>query len=245
MKKLLITCKSHPGEAGWWDMFLLTRKRFQRYAKLHGYEYREVWYDDFKPELWPGLYTGRLPTWPFDHSKTSPCWLKIPAIGVGLQTHDTVVYFDNDVAILDFDRDIADDLPVGKWVGMPNSTTPEGWGPNIGVVVTRSCPEAKRFWGEAWSSDAWRTAKWTDNGQVMHLLGYTTAPPLQFIGPTEYTPGHEILGPEWEGFGGGAEPGALLPVWRIFHSAWGRDGVWKLDAMRRAIAAREGERRGA
>lgn len=244
MKKLLVTCRADSSEAGWWDMFLLTRERFQRYAARHGYNYREVWYDSFVAEEWPGLYSGRLPTWPHNPSLTSPCWLKIPAINVALRDYDTVVYFDNDVAILDFDRDISDDLPAEKWVSMPNSTTPEGVGPNIGVVVTRACPESVRFWQAAWDSEAWRSAKWTDNGQVMDLLGYTTAPPLQKVRDTEYTPGHQILGPEWEGFGAGAAPGELLPIWRIFHSAWGRDGCWKLDAMRRAIAAREGERHG-
>lgn len=243
MRKILITCRSHPAEGAWWDLYLLTSERMRRYAALHGYEYRDVFYDDFDRAEWPGLFSGRLPVWPFNPQMTSPCWMKIPAINVAFRDHDVVVYLDNDVSVLDFDRDILDDLPDGKVIGMPNSTTPEGTGPNIGIVVTRRSEDSMRFWRAAWDIDAWKTAKWTDNGQVMALLGYSTSPPLVHLGDTEYTPVSQVLGQEWVGFGGGAAPGELLTSWRVFHAAWGRDGQWKLDVSRSAIAQREGEKK--
>jgi hypothetical protein len=216
----------------------------RKYAALHWYEYRDVFYDDFTKAEWPELFSGRLPVWPFNPQMTSPCWMKIPAINVALRDHDAVVYLDNDVAIMDYSFDILDALPEGKWVGMPNSTTPEGVGPNIGVVATKRTEASMRFWRAAWDSNAWKTAKWTDNGQVMDLLGYTTNPPLQKVRDTEFTPGHQVLGVEWDGFGDGIAPGALSPSWRIFHAAWGRDGAWKLGAVQAAIAANEGVKRG-
>lgn len=229
MRKILITCKADQREVFWWDLWKLARETFIDYSIRHGYEYCEFWYDDFDEARWPGIVHGRLPTWPMDRSKTSPCWLKIPAIAQMLEKYDLVVYLDNDCVILDQGKDIAEELPAEKWLAMHDATTAEGCGPNVGVVVCRSAPAARKFWREAWDIDAWKTAKWTDNGQVMHLLGYTTAPPLKKIRDTEYTPGYHILGEEWNNY---AHHGAPC---RIFHAAWGKNGEWKLEKMREAL----------
>jgi hypothetical protein len=229
MKKCLITCKADPLEGAWFDLWQLSREGFQKYAALYGYDFREFWFDDFNEEYMPGLFHGRLPVWPYDPTRTSPCWLKIPAITASLAEYDLVVYLDNDCVILDYSKDIADELPADKWLAMADVTTAEGCGPNVGVVVTRTCAKANLFWNRAWEIDAWKTAKWTDNGQVMALLGYTTAPPLKKIAATEFTPGYHILSEEWNNY---AHHGQVC---RIFHAAWGQSGEWKLQAMREAI----------
>ena len=229
MKKCLITCKAHPGEPAWFALWQLARERFMDYADAHGYEFREFWYNDFDAARWPGVIHGRLPVWPFDTAMTSPCWLKIPAIAQSLERYDLVVYLDNDCIILDFLKDIADELPADKWLAMHESATPEGCVPNVGVIVTRSVPMAWKFWREAWDIDAWKTAKWTDNGQVMYLLGYTTCPPVMKVHDTEYTNGYHILSEEWNNCVHHER------FCRIFHAAYGRSGEWKLQVMREAI----------
>ena len=241
MKRLLITCKAHPGEPEWFAVWQLSRDRFAHYAAVHGYEFREVWYDDFANDpRWREAFHGRLPVWPFNPSMTSPCWLKIPAINVALeQGYDEVLYIDNDCVVLDHSKDIATEVPEGKLLAMHNSVTPEGTGPNIGVVYTRNAPITRRFWRKAWEIDAWKIAKWSDNGQVMDLLGYSVAPPLRKLWNTDYTPIYHVLGNEWCGFGSGMEPGAVPSNCRIFHAAWGRDGAWKLSVMKNAILQKE------
>ncbi len=241
MRKVLITCRSHPDEGAWWKLYCVTSERMRRYAKRHGYEYRDVFYEDFDRAEWPGLFSGRLPLWPFDPALTSPCWQKIPAVITALREYDAVVYLDNDVAVLDFDRDILDDLPSDRWIGMAEGVTDEGKGPNVGVMAIRRNPDSVRFFRDAWETDAWRWAKWTDQGSIMSLLGFTTQPPIVCLGGTEYTPGYHVLGDEWNSWTtiGAPQPGA-----RFYHAAWGRDGQWKLDVVRAAIASREGERHG-
>jgi len=243
MRKVLITCKAHPGEPEWFALWQMARERFELYAKHHGYDYREFFTEDFTAEEFPGVISGRIPVWPLFPNMTSPCWYKIPAINKMIREYDLVVYLDNDCVITDFSKDIADELPEDKWLAMHDSVTPDGCGPNIGVVVTRGYPAKTlvgddfrkpfEFWCRAWTSEAWRTARWTDNGQVMHLLGYTTNPPLRKMRDTEYTPGYHILGPEWNWFGSGKEPGEIGKGTRIAHAAWGRDGAWKLSVMKR------------
>ena len=244
MRKTLITCKADRSEPAWYELWQLSRERMMIYAERHGYEFNEFWYNDFNPDKYPGLYHGRLPVWPANPAMSSPCWLKIPAISEMIEQYDLIVYLDNDCVILDYSKDIADELPADKWLAMADVKTQEGCGPNIGVVVTRGndlsfAPdfvpdEAYLFWQDAWASNAWKTAKWTDNGQVMHLLGYSTQPPLRKLRDTVYTPGYHILGEEWNGYGAG--PGVVAPGCRIFHAAWGRDGQWKLQVMREAAA---------
>lgn len=231
MRKILITCKADERERAWWDLWQLARGTFIPYAGRHGYEYREFWYNDFDAKRWPGLIRGRLPVWPLDRSMTSPCWLKIPAISLMLERFDLVVYLDNDCVILDHSRDISEELPRDKWLAMSDVTTSEGCGPNVGVVVCRSVPIAWQFWREAWDADWWRTAKWTDQGNVFGVLGYNHNPPIVKLRDSKYD--YHALGEEWNGYGAGW--GAVRPGTRIFHAAWGRSGEEKLAVMHAAL----------
>jgi len=234
VKKILITCKAHPGEVEWFALWQISRITFAHYADKWGYDFREVWYSSF-PDMarWPGLFRGRLPVWPFNQGMTSPCWLKIPAIAEALDKYDLVLYIDNDAVILRDDRDIADELPADKWLGMAEATTGDGMGPNVGVVVVRSCDAAKKFWREAWDREEWRGAKWTDQGNVFACLGFNHNPPIAKLRTTEYDAGYHVLGSEWNDW---AEAGVSHPWTRIYHAAWGRDGAWKLAVIKNALA---------
>ena len=236
MKKIIITCRAHPGEPEWFALWQLARGTFEKYAAKHGYEYKDFWFDDFDEAEWPGMIHGRLPVWAFNPAMTQPCWLKIPAIHKCLQEYDVVLYLDNDCVILDHSKDILDDMPADKWLGMAEGTTGEGTGPNVGMVLTRSCDIAKKFWREAWDREEWRSAKWTDQGNVFACLGFNHNPPITKLRPTEYDSGYHILSSEWNDW---TEGGVSHPWTRIYHAAWGRDGGWKLSVMRNALLQAE------
>ena len=235
MRKALITCAADPGEGAWYDVYKLAESTFKPYAEKHGYDYKAFWHPDFKEEEWPGLFHGRLPVWAFHPEMTQPCWMKIPAIIKSLESYDSVVYIDNDAVIVKDDRDIMDDLPPLKWLGMAEGLSTEGLGPNVGVVATRSCPMAQRFWREAWDADYWRSAQWTDQGQIFGLLGFRTCRPIEKLHATEYDSGYHVLSSDWNDW---TDAGVCHPTTRIFHSAWGRTGDWKYSVMRKALDER-------
>lgn len=232
MKKALISTRNDRRDAAWWAVYQLARGRFIEYAARHGYEYLDFWYEDFDPQRWPGVAHGRAPSWAFDPSFTSPYWLKIPALAQTLERFDLVTYLDNDCLILDFSKDIADELPADKWLAMHESITYEGTSPNAGVIVARACEQSAKFWREAWTVNI--PSKWFDNGAIMHLLGFYPNPPARKLRDTEYSPGYHVLGEEWNGCGNA--PGTVKPGQRIFHAAYGRDGYWKHAVMRSAAS---------
>jgi hypothetical protein len=233
MKKVLITCRSDPSEGAWWELYKLASGTFMEYAKVHGYEYRDFFFEDIDAEKWHGIIRGRTPEWPFKRGRTSPCWLKIPIINMMLDEYDEVLYLDNDCVILDFSKDIAAELPPLKWLAMAECTTGEGTGPNVGVALTRNCVMARKFWQECWTANYWMSAKWTDQGNVFGVLGYNHNPPISKLRSTEYDHGYHMLSDQWNDWA--REPGKVHTDTRILHAAWGRDGAWKLSVMQEAL----------
>ena len=55
MKKIIITCRAHPGEPEWFALWQLARGTFEKYAVKHGYDYKDFWFDDFDEAEWPGI----------------------------------------------------------------------------------------------------------------------------------------------------------------------------------------------
>ena len=235
MKRVLITCRSDPSEGAWWEVYKLSSSTFMEYAKVHGYEYRDFFFEDFDAEKWPGLIRGRTPEWPFKPGRTSPCWLKIPAINEMLLDYDEVLYLDNDCVILDFSKDLADAVPMDKYLAMAECTTGEGTGPNVGVAFTRRCEKARMFWDACWFANYWMSAKWTDQGNVFGVLGYNHNPPISKLRPTQFDDGYFKLGDEWNDWA--REGGKVHADTRIFHGAWGVDGAHKLEWMQNAVKA--------
>jgi hypothetical protein len=211
------------------ELFDFAESTFKPYAERHGYDYRAAWYDNIDVDRWPGIIEGRLPLWKGHGNRTSPCWLKIPAIAEALEHYDFVLYVDHDAVVLDDSMDAVEALPKGKFIGMLNSFI---GGPCVGFVLTRSW--ARQFWRDAWTIDAWKTASWTDNGQVLSLLGYTTTAPAIWLGPTKYTPYFEVLPEPWGGVGApyGGKP---FDCARIYHCAYHNDPVWKLAVLKAAV----------
>lgn len=211
-------------------MFELAESTFKPYAQKWGYDYRAAWYDNVTVEHWPGLLYGRRPLWRGHGERTSPCWLKIPAIAEALsQGYDFVLYVDHDAVVLDDSKDAENVLQ--RDFGMLNSFI---GGPCIGFVLCWNTCITRKFWSDAWFTDAWETADWTDNGQVLSLLGYTTTAPAIWLKPTEYTPFFEVLPEAWGGVGApyGGKP---FPGTHIYHVAYHSDPAWKLAVMRDAL----------
>jgi hypothetical protein len=236
MKKVLITCRSDPAEGAWWEVYKLSSATFMEYAKAHGYEYRDFFFEDVDAEKWPGIIRGRTPEWPFHPGRTSPCWLKIPIISMMLERYDAVLYLDNDCVILDYSKDIAEEVPPLKWLAMAECTSGDGTGPNCGVSFTRSVPMARNFWRDAWTVDYWMSARWTDQSQIFGLLGYRCAVPIEKIHPSQYDSGYHKLGVEWNDW---TEAGVSHPWTRIYHAAWGPPAAGnKLGWMQKALDTR-------
>lgn len=232
MKKLFLTAGIDKDESGSRrEMFEFAQSTFKPYAEHWGYDYRAAWYDNINTDCWPGIIEGRTPLWRGHGKRTSPCWLKIPAIAEALHEYDFVLYVDHDAVVLRDDKDAADALPREKSIGMINSFI---GGPCIGFVLTRPTSVSHLFWHQAWEIDAWKTADWTDNGQVLALLGYTTSAPAVWLKPTVYTPHFEVLPEPWGGVGApyGGKP---FDCARIYHVAYHSDPAWKLAVMTAAV----------
>ena len=237
MTKALITVGADPNETtGYRELLALAEPTFIRYAKKWGYDYKAVWYDDIDAARWPGIINERTPTWRHDPSRTAPYYLKIPAVAEALDRYDLVFYLDSDCLILDDSRDIEDDFPLDKLLAFNHhfyggSDT----GPFASVSLTRSIAMTKKFWKDAWGSDAWRNCRWHDNAGIQELLGYNTSTdPMRKLSDTEYTPFYHRLADDWIGEGNG-NPGVPEPGCRIYHASHGRAPEVKVEWMRRAL----------
>jgi hypothetical protein len=232
MKKLMLTCGIEANETGpRRELFELAESTFKPYAAKWGYDYKAAWYDTINASKWPGLIEGRTPLWRGHEPRTSPCWLKIPAIAEALHEYDFVLYLDHDCVVLDDSEDVFPILEKGKWLAMLDSFI---GGPCVGFVLTRRNDWSQAFWSNAWFINAWETATWTDNGQILSLLGYTTTAPAIWLHPTPYSEGFQRLPEPWGGVGApyGGKP---YPCARIYHIAYRGDPAWKLSVMKGAL----------
>src|SRR5208283_2693176 len=142
MKKLFLTAGIAPDETGpRRELFEFAESTFKPYAAKHGYDYRAAWYDNIDVKRWPGIIEGRTPLWKGHGNRTSPCWLKIPAIAEALEHYDFVLYVDHDAVVLDDSEDAYYALQLD--LGMVNTFI---GGPCIGFVLCWSSPAMKRFW---------------------------------------------------------------------------------------------------
>ena len=126
-------------------------------------------------------------------------------------------------------------MPADKWLGMAEGTTGEGTGPNVGMVSHALLPYRQEVLARSVGSEEWRSAKWTDQGNVFACLGFNHNPPITKLRPTEYDSGYHVLSSEWNDW---TEGGVSHPWTRIYHAAWGRDGAWKLSVMKNALSSR-------
>jgi hypothetical protein len=137
----------------------IAERTFAPYAERHGYELQ-------------------LHTEPVDRSRPVP-WSKVPILRDLLAEHETVIWLDADLMILDGRRDLADDLPAGRLMAMVEHHTKEGRMPNSGVWVLRGGGDAVALMDEIWAQEDLIDHRWWENAAICRLLGYSLDP----VGP--------------------------------------------------------------
>jgi len=213
MKKIIMTTGVGPKEELWQKVLDISGPRFQRYADRHGYDFKAVWYDDISrqrfPEFWNAeRFIGKATEqphrrdwirWTGDRRMLAPNWLRYAAVQQLMNEYALIVYFDVDCIIADFETDIAEGFPYDKWIAGPiNGPNPDDGAPGGAVWLTRTCEQSKQFWRRVWEGKRWTYHPlWTDGVDFVHLLGYTTMPPIRKVRRTEYDHAWHTISSEW------------------------------------------------
>jgi hypothetical protein len=202
MRKCIITTGCDPQEP-WTAVHALTFPRFRKYGELFGYDFKPIWYNDIKHDVFREFYN---PTpfvegavnyearqdfirWRLNRMVLAPNWLRYAAIMQMLDgEYDVVVYVDGDLVVGDFSTDFMADVPIDKWLACPlNGPDPSNAGPGGPLLATRACPASMDFWRKVWFSKKWITHQWwTDGVDFMDMLGFTITPPIHKERGTEY-----------------------------------------------------------
>jgi hypothetical protein len=126
---------------------------FARYAREHGY-------DLFVP-------SGEQ----FRSMSRPVSWGKIPLILSLLKGgYDAVLWLDADVGVVEYDKDILDDLPADAPMGLVVHHTADGAVPNCGVWLAR--PEAVELLESLWPLDGFRRSSgWWEQAALIAALG--------------------------------------------------------------------------
>jgi hypothetical protein len=74
--------------------------------------------------------------------------------------------------IVDFTRDITDELPPDVFMGLVEHRYGQDRVPNTGVLAIRATPAARRFWNDVWARTDLVHHPWWENAAVCALLGY-------------------------------------------------------------------------
>lgn len=201
MKKIIMTTGCAPGEE-WQPVLDISVPRFKKYAALHGYDFQAIWYTDICHDRFPefhdpGLFDSgavnygvrqNFIRWKLDRSMLAPNWLRYAAVIQLLGEYDLVLYFDSDVVIADFSKDVLADMKEHEWLAAPIvGPSPDNAGPGGPVWASRSRLASKAFWLNVWKGQLWKSHPlWTDGVDFMDMLGYTITPPVHKVRATEY-----------------------------------------------------------
>ena len=240
------------GEPDWEAVLSLTAPRMQDYADAHGYEFKQLWYDDLKPE-WLTLFHDPEPflggainqevrapflRWKSDPHFLAPCWLRYAYILQLLdEGYDVIAYLDADVAVLDKSEDFLSLIPSTRWLATPISgPSTDNAGPGGAMMVTRNTDMSRLFWRLVWQGQLWKShPEWTDGVDFMAMLGYTITAPVHKILTTAYDPFFCEIRNDWFTW----YPGKA----RMIHAA-GEGGsgntAWKIGVLHQIIAEYEG-----
>ncbi len=134
----------------------LAARSFRPYAARHGYDLH--------------LHEAAV-----EHTRPIP-WSKVPLLRELNARYDTLVWLDADLVIVDGRRDIAEDLPGDKLLGLVRHQAKDGLMPNSGVMVLRCGSEADAFLANVWSQEDLIDHRWWENAAICRLLGYTLDP---------------------------------------------------------------------
>ena len=154
----------------------LAARSFRPYAERHGYELH--------------LHTEVV-----DSSRPAP-WSKVPILRGLLDRHDTVVWLDSDLVILDPREDIAAAVPPDRFLALVEHRIGAARFPNTGVMVLR--PDARPFLDEVWAQEDLVEHRWWENAAICRLLGYELEPEPHPARETELARRHtHWLDPRW------------------------------------------------
>ena len=153
MRKLLLS-HANPAQRQLLD---LASPHYRAYAQRHGYE-------------------TRLVMSPLAAGYRTPQWAKIALLRDALADADLCLWLDNDLVLRDQEHDIADGLDDADFQAFCLEQTPHGFGPNSGVWLMRSCPEAKAFLDDVWLTGPLPDATLNDQATIAHLLGFSYLP---------------------------------------------------------------------
>jgi hypothetical protein len=149
-----------PWNGIFYDMLRLTNARHAAYARAHCFDYWSIM-GDIHPEMKDGA------------------WAKIWLIQTALQEgYEFVAWIDADAAIMDFNADLRDALPDGKFIGACNHDPDKSAylkslnvppHMNVGVLYIRNSPLTKEFiadWLASWPGKE----RWAEQGSFNDLV---------------------------------------------------------------------------
>jgi hypothetical protein len=160
MRKAIASIGTGPQQG----LLRMASRSFRPYAARHGYDLH-------------------LHAEPLVQCRPVP-WSKVELLRRLNERYDVLVWLDADLVVVDGRRDIAEDLPRDRLMGLVEHETPEGRMPNSGVLVLRCGDEAERFLADVWAQEDLIAHKWWENAAICRLLGYGLDP----VGPGEPTP---------------------------------------------------------
>jgi len=170
----------------------LAARSFRPYARRHGYslELRTDVVDPSRP----------------------PAWSKVALIRELLERHELVVWLDADTIVVRGDRDIADELPADRFMGLVEHTVAGRANPNTGVMAIRSGEDAQRFFGEVWESTEFLNHRWWEQAAVMQLLGYDPESG-ESTGPSTWRERVQLLDKSWNSIRDDPAPNPRIRHW--------------------------------
>jgi hypothetical protein len=134
------------------EYLALTCPTFADYAERHGYDLH----------LRDALVAPERPA----------AWSKLALLRELQADYDALLWLDADAIVVAPDRDILDDLPAGRFLGLVEHRYDNERVPNTGVMIFRTGPTARAFLDAAWSRTRFLHHPWWDQAAVADVLGY-------------------------------------------------------------------------
>lgn len=135
------------------ELLDIARPRFQEYAKRHSCDYVE----------------------PSDECGRPSSWAKITNMLKLLDTYDSILWLDADLAMVDTTLDIEALLPPESIQGMViHNSNWCGEVPNCGMWVVRR--PMKKWLQIAWELEVFKDHQWWEQAAIMTLMGYLVTP---------------------------------------------------------------------
>lgn len=188
----------------------LSLPRFGEYADRHGYQ---------------------LLADPPRFAMRPPSWRKVAALLDALNHHEEALWIDCDVAIVNGDRDLADEVSGDCCQALVRHHTPDGEVPNAGVWYVRETlrPTLLRLW----RMDRYLDHPWWEQAALLDLLGYRHGSrPVELGEPTDLYRRTHWLGLEWNSH----EQNDRHPSPRFAHATCG-SVEWRESVMRQHLAS--------